>query len=288
MADQPSAQLRSRAATRLGWTPEAWRAVAGGYTPAARYRVSAGGRKAFVKAATTPLTGDMLRREAFAYQRVRAAFMPKLLGWEDHPTEPVLIIEDLSGATWPPPWDARCLDAALAGIDAMHRTPADLHPMAEAHTSAKRGWATVAENPAPFLALGMASSDWLTRSLPRLIEAEAQCRLDGPALCHFDLRSDNMCIAGSGVKFIDWAEACLGDARLDLGFWLPSLAFEGGPKPQEILPDAPDVAAWVSGFFAALAGLPDIPGAPFVRRVQREQLSTALPWAVDALGLGEL
>jgi aminoglycoside phosphotransferase (APT) family kinase protein len=134
----------------------------------------------------------------------------------------------------------------------------------------------------------MASPDWLARSLPRLVEAEADCPLRGSAVTHFDMRSDNMCITTAGVKFIDWAEACLGNPRLNLGFFLPSLAFEGGPRPQSILPNAPEVAAWVSGYFAAHAGLPVIPNAPFVRRVQREQLSTALPWVVEALRLGEL
>ena len=51
------------------------------------------------------------------------------------------------------------------------------------------------------------------------------------------------------------------------------------------MPGAPEVAALVSGFFASRAGLPIIPDAPFVRRVQREQLSTALPWVQRALGL---
>ncbi len=57
------------------------------------------------------------------------------------------------------------------------------------------------------------------------------------------------------------------------------------PQPEELLPDAPEIAAWVSGYFASRAGLPDIPSAPRVRKVQREQLSTALPWAIRALGL---
>ena len=87
------------------------------------------------------------------------------------------------------------------------------------------------------------------------------------------------------MKFIDWAEACRSSAAVDLGFFLPSLAFEGGPPPETILPDAPEIAAAVAGFFAARAGLPDIPLSPFVRRVQREQLSTSLPWAARALGL---
>ncbi len=94
-----------------------------------------------------------------------------------------------------------------------------------------------------------------------------------------------MCFVGRTAKLIDWAGACLSNPALDLGAWLPSLAFEGGPAPDDILPAAADIAAWVSGYFAARAGLPDIPDAPFVRRVQREQLSTALPWMQRALRL---
>jgi hypothetical protein len=30
-----------------------------------------------------------------------------------------------------------------------------------------------------------------------------------------------------------------------------SLAYEGGPAPEKILPDVPEGAAWVSGYFAA-------------------------------------
>ena len=74
---------------------------------------------------------------------------------------------------------------------------------------------------------------------------------------------------------IDWAEACCGNAALDLG----------GPLPEQLLPDRPEIAAWLCGYFAARAGLPTIPDAPRVRQVQREQLGTALPWMVRALAL---
>jgi thiamine kinase-like enzyme len=127
----------------------------------------------------------------------------------------------------------------------------------------------------------------LARALPALMEAEANCLTEGAAVTHFDLRSDNICLTGAGAKFVDWPSACLSNPELDLGAWLPSLCFEGGPRPEEVLPNAPQVAAWVSGYFAARAGLPLIPDAPFVRRVQREQLSTALPWVARALKLGE-
>jgi aminoglycoside phosphotransferase (APT) family kinase protein len=102
------------------------------------------------------------------------------------------------------------------------------------------------------------------------------------------LRSDNICVAETRAIFIDWNGACLSNPKLDLGFWLPSLAYEAGIEPEMILPDAPEVAAWVSGYFAARAGLPQISDAPRVRHVQRLQLATALPWAVRALELPPL
>jgi hypothetical protein len=99
------------------------------------------------------------------------------------------------------------------------------------------------------------------------------------------LRSDNICLTESRAIFVDWNLACLSNPKLDLGFWLPSLAYEGGPEPETILPDAPEIAAWVAGFFAARAGRPEIHDAPRVRLVQRQQLETALPWAVRSLDL---
>lgn len=58
--------------------------------------------------------------------------------------------------------------------------------------------------------------------------------------------------------------------------------------PESILPDAADVAAAVSGFFAARAGLPQVLDAPRVRWIQQVQLKMALPWAVRALDLPPL
>jgi hypothetical protein len=228
----------------------------------------------------------MLRREFISYAALSGPFMPTVLGWRDHPDRPLLVIEDLAGAHWPPPWRDGDVAAALAAIEALHAADAPkLLRHAEVPDDWAPGWRDVAGNPAPFLALGLVSPDWLTRALPALIEAEVACPLEGDAPCHWDIRSDNLCFTAGGVKLIDWAEACLSNPRLDLGFWLPSLAFEGGPPPEAILADAPEVAAWVAGFFAARAGLPNIPDAPFVRRVQREQLGPALAWAIRALKL---
>jgi hypothetical protein len=67
--------------------------------------------------------------------------------------------------------------------------------------------------------------------------------------------------------------------------WLPSLHAEGGPAPEAILPDEPEAASLIAGFFAARAGLPPPPTAPLLGEVRLRQLRAALPWAVRALGL---
>jgi thiamine kinase-like enzyme len=234
------------------------------------------------------VTATHLRGEGLAYERLTGAFMPRFIGWEDDAHAPILAIEDLGDARWPPPWDRPAVDRVLEQLETLHANTTPLRSFVEAHSSSSDGWARVAAAPEPFVSLGMASREWLARALPKLIEAEAACPTDGASVAHFDLRSDNICLTASGPKFIDWAAASQGNPDLDLGFWLPSLAFEGGPAPDEILPNAPEVAAYVCGFFAAYAGLPIIPDAPFVRRVQREQLSTALPWVVRALKLDAL
>ena len=112
------------------------------------------------------------------------------------------------------------------------------------------------------------------------------CRLDGDQLLHLDVRSDNICFRADGsAVLVDWNLAVVGNARLDVAFWLPTLVAEGGPTPETILPDAGLESAFVSGFFAARAGQPPIPGAPAIRPLQLEQLRHALPWACRALGL---
>ncbi|HEY3889342.1 MAG TPA: phosphotransferase [Caulobacteraceae bacterium] len=288
MDSAPDEAIAARVAQLLDWAPSRWREVRGGYTPAARYVVEAGSSRAFVKVATTLGTAMSLRREGRAYAVIRPDLRPRLLGWQDDETQPILIIEDLSAAAWPPPWRDEQVADALARIRALHGSSANLPNYAERHGGREPGWGPVAKDPQPFLSLRLVTADWLAGALPALMEAEQGCSTEGDAVTHWDIRSDNMAFTDDGLKLVDWSEACLSNPDPDLGFWLPSLCFEGGPPPEAILPHAPEVAAWVSGFFAARAALPDIPDAPFVRRVQREQLSTALPWAQRALGLPPL
>lgn len=255
----------------------------------------------FVKAGTTAPTGRFLRMEARLYDKLAAPFMPSMLAWEDDEASPLLILEDLTDAHWPPPWAPVHIDEALTLLDRVHAVEPELSlPGAEetfagalaltaeglpSQMSHRRGWAIVEEDARAFLSLHLCSADWLQGALPELVAAEAGATLTGRSLLHCDVRSDNLCFAGSRALLIDWNWASVGDARFDLAFWLPSLHAEGGPAPHEILRDAPGLAALVSGFFASRAGLAPPPGAPAVRTVQLTQLRSALPWAVHALGL---
>ena len=281
-------ELACRIERLVGARVESYTRVEGGYTPALRLLCRTAGGRFFAKVGTTPVTSEALRREIHVYERLGGDFMPRLLASEDHETEPVLVIEDLSAHHWPPPWGERQLALTLGQIDAMHRTTASLETYAQVHGSSEPNWRAVADDPGPFLTLGVADASWLEASLPTLIRVEETCATAGDSLTHWDLRSDNICVTSERAVFVDWNGACLSNPRLDLGFWLPSLAYESGIEPEKILPDAPEVAARVSGYFASRAGLPEISDAPRVRTVQRRQLAEALPWAVRALDLPPL
>lgn len=273
----------------MGVKLDAYRPVEGGYTPATRLLCDTAAGRFFVKAGSTPQTAHFLRREIDTYNRITGPFMPRLLAWQDHETEPLLVIEDLSMHHWPPPWTSRQIDLVLAQAEAMYQTKADLDSYALVFGGRNdSSWQQIAADPQPFLSLGLADEQWLQAALPILIEQESHCSTEGNSLAHGDLRSDNICLSADRAIFVDWNLASLSNPRLDLGFWLPSLAYEGGPEPEVILPAAPEVAAYVAGFFAARAGLPGIPDAPRVRLVQQQQLTTALSWAVRALELPPL
>ncbi|MFL6211966.1 MAG: phosphotransferase [Pyrinomonadaceae bacterium] len=281
-------ELTARIERLIGTKVESYRRVEGGYTPALRLLCQTTEASFFAKIGTTPDTSQGLSREIRIYNSLSGDFMPRFVAAEDHASEPILIIEDLSLQHWPPPWDGRQIDLTLAQIDVLHHTPAAVETYAQLYGMSAAHWQTVAADPEPFLALRLADAGWLEAALPSLIQYEERCPTAGDSLAHWDLRSDNICITAERALFVDWNLACLANPRLDLGFWLPSLAYESGLAPEQILPDAPEVAAWVSGFFAARAGLPEISYAPRVRMVQRRQLETALPWAARALDLPPL
>jgi hypothetical protein len=273
--DAPDPSLQQRVTRLIHKRSVSWRRAHGGYTPAQRWIVSfEDGTSCFAKsAAGTPVSpmDQWLRREYDVYSRLEAAFLPRMLAWEDDGIAPLLILEDLSAARWPPPWQPRDVEAVLETLAVVRAAPLDVTLAEDVVLELRDRWRQVQADPSEFLSLGLCSERWLEAALPALIEAEGSTVLDG----------DNLLL-------VDWNHAGRGNGQVDVAFFLPSLHSEGGPLPEATLPDAPEWAALISGFFAARAGAPPIPNAPRVREVQLSQLRSALPWAVRTLGLPPL
>jgi hypothetical protein len=263
---------------------ETWaRIVSRGYSVNEHWTVGfTDGSRAFLKVASVDPSPQWVRDERHVFSCVKGPFMPLFLGFEDG-ERPMLVLEDmLPDARWPPPWRDGDVEAVLAALADVASAPlhGELPRLAEA---TQPGWHDVAHDPAAFLGLGIVSSDWLERALPALLAAADETPLDGDALLHCDVRSDNLCLRSAHAVLLDWNHARIGNPAFDIAFWLPSLLLEGGPRPPAAGVDP--FAALVAGFFAALAGLPPPAGAPRVREFQRRQLEVALPWACDVLGL---
>jgi hypothetical protein len=277
---KPEAVLRAERVLGLeadSWTPVASR----GWSRNEHWTiVCSDGTRAFLKVASIEPHPQWVRDEVHVYECVEGAFMPRFLGWEDG-EEPLLVLEDVSaGAHFPPPWEAGDVEAVLAALHETAATEAtgDLPPL-----GSLAGWHDVARDPAPFLSLGLVTREWLDAALPALLDASDCTLVAGDSVVHCDVRSDNLCLRDGRAVLFDWNHARIGNAALDVAFWLPSLKLEGGPDPQEVGCD--EFAVVAAGFFAAGAGLPPPEGAPLVRGFQRAQLEVALPWACAVVGL---
>ena len=284
----PKSFPRAEVAAALGAAPVRWDLVAGGgYAKnTADWRVELDdGRWVFVKAALDDLAAGWLRDEHRVYAAVSAPFLPELVGWRDG-ERPLLVLEDLSHAHWPPPWRNGEIDAVLATLSVVAATPAPAGmPALEELQDWLDGWSMVAADPEPLLSTGLCSRAWLDAALPRLRQAVADCELSGDDFLHLDVRSDNLCLDDGRVVLVDWNHAHVGNGLLDVVAWLPSLRLEGGPEPWELVPDSGGFAALVAGYFASRAGLSAPPTAPEVRGFQLRQAEVALPWAAQELGL---
>lgn len=283
MTEPPPAAV-ARAANAVGAAAAAWSPVHRGYAANnERWLVHFDdGSSAFVKAATDEMSTRFVHLEAKMYAR-RLTFSPVLLA-VDPADPPVLVLEDLSGAHWPPPWRAGDVEAVLRTLEAVAATvpPTTLPHLADEYDETG-SWRAVAADPEPFLSLSLCSRAWLDAALPALLDATAATPFAGRSLVHCDVRSDNICVFDGRAVLVDWNLASVGNPAFDPAFWFPSLIAESGEPPAVAGTD--EFAAFVSGFFASRAGLPPPPTAPFVREIQLVQLRAALPWTCRVLGL---
>lgn len=266
--------------------------VGRGYTPAQRLLVDfEDGSTAFAKVAVNESTAKWLAVEHLVYSQVEGSFLPRFLGYDD--AEPaLLLLEDLREAHWPPPWPDGSVAAVLGALEKIAATwPPHGVPSTEIYREEiLEGWALVEQDPGPFLSFELCSREWLADGLPTLLEAARTAPIKGESLLHFDVRSDNIALQGDRAVLVDWNWACIGNPLLDRATWAPSLHVEGGPPPEELVPECPPgFPALLAGFWAARIGLPPPEGAaPGLRDLQLAQLRVVLPWAVRALDLPPL
>jgi hypothetical protein len=242
------------------------------------------GQSVFVKAGVEEVTSEFLREEIRFYRSFQAPFMPAFHGADDG-DPPILVIEDLRGGRWPPPWDDDAVGAVRQALEDVAASEPSEHVEPVDAAWLRGGWAEIERDPEPFLATGMCSREWLKTALPVLREAAETAPIEGDALLHLDVRSDNICLTERGAVLVDWNQACVGNPELDVAAWLPSLRLEGGPEPEEILTGGGGLAAVLAGFFGSRVGLPPPPTAPLVRQIQRAQLEVALAWSSRELEL---
>lgn len=288
-----SDELSACVACVTGRLPSVWQTVrGGGYTAAQRLRVTfMDGGSAFVKVAVNEDIARWIRQERRVYEDLAGEpFLPIYYGaGETDDSFPFLVLEDLTGAHWPPPWTEAQIQTVRETLDRIHAARPALLPTLPTLTEVLAGdsnWSDVASDPSYFLSLGFCSPEWLEGALPTLIAASDAAPREGDAFLHLDVRSDNICLRPDGTAvFVDWNWVCRGNPVIDLAGWLPSLHTETGILPESILPDTREWAAWLAGFWAYRAGRP---GPSHLRAVQKRQLSSALPWAARALALPPL
>jgi len=287
----------------------------GGYAPSATFRlVLANGRRAFFKASyplpqgsVVQLPVDEEEKRYLALAPFTGRFTPRiyatfrLAGWH------VLLMEDLGPPTMPP-WTAANTRLAARSYARFHRRtlgaalPRWLSRSQHRHFGAY--WARLAKSDglARTAALAGRRSDeareWLDVTLPVFVERE-RWLVTAPrpfVLLHFDTRSDNVRLVGDRMVMFDWPFASVGPAEFDAAAFAQAVAAERGPLPERVIAHYEELLplrerqldgsiAGIAGYFAARAGLPEVPELPRLRSVQRRQLKATVAWAARRFDL---
>src|SRR5207244_6372038 len=120
------------------------------------------------------------------------------------------------------------------------------------------GWRRIAEHAADFV---NSVPPNVREHVGDLVELESRWpeSVLGDSLVHLDLRADNLLLTPDRVLVVDWPWAAVGAPWLDLVAMLPSVAMQGGPRPDDVWRAHPLSRGTdddrVDAFIAALAGL---------------------------------
>jgi len=269
----------------------------GGYGPSATFILRTSDERKFFCKGTHPGFTDLGKtaflNELSYYSSIPelAEFGPAFRGVAQHAEWHLLVLDYVERTIEVPPWTDETFRGAIKMLARFHSgMPASARrvlPIAEEQTDfmalykAEGGWKSIAseDQRAEFLALfndnAAAARSWV----------------------HHDVRSDNLLFREADQPLlIDFPYLAYGPTLMDVAFFLPSVAGEGGALPADGLRryeqmsyfrfEARDVAvtvATVAGFFAARAGQRDLPDLPRLRWVQKLQLFPSLTWLSELL-----
>lgn len=301
---------------RIGWSdvPEPVRAAVGevlgapvveaasqfgGFSPGSADRVvTASGRRAFVKTASTALNADSVRihrqEAAMAAALPATAHAAALIGVVDRGDWIAVVLEDVEGRHPELPWREAELDAVLDALADLARDPVaeefSVPTLEEATSALFEGWRRLRALPdelAPDLAA------WAMPRLALLAEAAdaAIGDLVGDRLVHRDVRADNILIRPDGaVALVDWPWATRGAGWFDALSLLVNVRLHDRTADVERVagehrvfagmdPDAATrVLAGFAGYFLEASQQEPIPALPTLRRFQFEQGVATLEW----------
>jgi Ser/Thr protein kinase RdoA (MazF antagonist) len=277
----------------------------GGFSPGVAARVScADGSRHFVKA----VSAEVNRRSVEIYRQERDVLtalepailasdlpIPRLRGSVDLDSWVALILDDVDGRHPAEPWDPGELGLVVAALGrlavALTPAPIEVPTVGEKYARPFTGWRRLAESGRPD---GLDS--WTRAHIDDLAALESTwgTHVAGDTLLHADVRADNILLTGDDVVIVDWPHACRGAAFVDLVFFAPSVAMQGGPELDELLAmsaagrsaETRQVAAMVcalGGYFTYQSLQPAPAGLPTVRAFQAAQGEVTRRWLAHLL-----
>ena len=247
---------------------------------------TASGETAFTKYATKQEAIEGLQNEHLAYASLDLPCLPRLIGWQAGTREALLLLEDLRDASWPPPWTDDVVEQVVGALQELEgvTAPPGLRRLADADVSPD-AWEEIGRSPEGLVGLGVCSEDWLARAQAPLRRVAKASTVTGKHVVHGDVVRGNVCVRDGQALLVDWSYAARGNPKFDLAFWLPAQHSEGGPPPDDFLPDSEGLSARMAGFWAvrAVAELPsELKG---LSAMYRRYMVSALGWAARELDL---
>jgi hypothetical protein len=254
-----------------------------GTAPGFRLLVEIGGvGPAFAKIADgSGWSAEAVGGEAALLTTVRHRHMPHVLACGPAEDVPWMVLADLSGARWPPPWPDR-VHGLHRALDRLARAtpppwlpaPGDIDP-----------WIPLlAEEPGDGAGREPDEAWWRPHAVA-LAQAARRVTVAGDRLVHGDLGTGNICVSEGRPVLVDWSDAYVGNPEADHVTLAVDIAHTGGPRTLPPVADPPAWLAKISGLLieASRREAWPGPGGAAVRRQQAELARTAVAWAVGLL-----